>query len=207
MKRTLLLILLACGTFSAIVAQTADATAIRQKVSQAAQRMKTMQCEFVQTKHLKMLNDKMVSSGKMAYQQSDRLRWEYQKPYTYTFILNGNNVALKSKDRNDVIDVRQNKLFREIARIMMNSVVGQCLDDDKNFKTALAATDKEWTATLTPLRKDMKQMFQKIILHFDKQQAIVRQVTLVEKNNDQTVIDLKNIRINEAIDAKTFAVN
>ena len=168
--------------------------------------MKTMQCDFVQTKHLKMLNDKMVAKGRMYYQQPNRLRWEYTSPYSYVFILNGDKVLLKNQQRNDVIDTNQNKLFREIARIMMNTVVGKCLSDDKDFKTTLVETPTEWVATLLPQRKDMKQMFQKVVLHFNRQKAMVSLVELIEKKGDKTIIELKNVRANEAVSEKIFAV-
>jgi outer membrane lipoprotein carrier protein len=161
----------------------------------------------VQTKQLKLLNDRLVSKGKMCYQKSDKLRWEYTSPTSYVFILNGDKVLLKNNNRNDVIDVKQNKLFREIARIMMSSVVGNCLSDEKNFKTSIASTPTEWVATMLPLKKDMKQMFQKIILHFNKQKSMVSSVELIEKNGDQTLIELKNIRQNESISASVFAVH
>lgn len=183
-----------------------DEAEIRQKIAAAAQAMTTMQCDFVQTKQLRMLNDKMTSEGRMYYSQKDKLRWEYVTPYQYTFIMNGDRVLLKNRERSDVIDVRQNKLFREIARIMMSSVVGDCLSDDRTFKTMLTTANGEWTATLLPQRKDMKQMFQKIILHFDQRQATVSRVELVEKNGDQTTIDLKNIRKNETVAPSLFAI-
>lgn len=206
MKRiTISLLLLFSLFFSVAQAQDSEAQ-IRQKIAAAAQAMTSLQCDFVQTKQLKMLNDKMVSEGRMYYSQKDKLRWEYVKPYQYIFIMNGDRVLLKNKERSDVIDVRQNKIFREIARIMMSSVVGDCLSDDRTFKTSISTTGGQWVATLLPQRKDMKQMFQKIILHFDQRQATVSRVELVEKNGDQTTIDLKNIRKNETIAPRTFAV-
>lgn len=179
---------------------------IRQAITQAASGMKTMQCDFTQTKHLKMLNDKMTSKGRMYYQQTNRLRWEYTSPYSYTFILNDDKVLLKNKQRNDVIDVNKNKLFREIARIMMNSVVGTSLTDDKSFQSTIATNGNEWIASLLPQRKDLKQLFQKIILHFSKKNAMVKQVELIEKNGDRTVIELNNIRTNEKISADMFTI-
>ena len=178
----------------------------RQAITQAASAMKTMQCDFIQTKHLRMLNDKMTSKGRMYYQQTNRLRWEYTSPYSYTFILNDDKVLLKNKQRNDVIDVNKNKLFREIARIMMNSVVGTSLSDDKSFKSTIATNGNEWIASLLPQRKDLKQLFQKIILHFSKKNAMVKQVELIEKNGDKTVIELNNIRTNEKISADMFTI-
>lgn len=204
MKRYLFIFLLLCSAHIHLMAQHQEAQ-IKQKIGQVAATMKTMQCDFVQTKHLKMLNDKMVSKGIMFYQQSNCLRWEYTSPYTYTFILNNDKVLLKNKKRNDVIDVNQNKVFKEIARIMMNSVVGNCLQDDKSFKSSISVVGGEWVATLLPLRKDMKQMFQSIVLHFSQKQAVVTQVELTEKNGDKTVIELKNIKTNGPIDANMFA--
>ena len=205
MKRYLLL-LLVCLSVVSLSAQTLNEAQIRQRVNQAAAAMKTMQCDFVQTKHLKMLNDVMVAQGKMYYQQRSKLRWEYTNPYAYTFVLNGDKVLLKNRQRNDVIDVNQNKMFREIASIMMSSVVGNCLSDDKTFKTTITTANGEWIATLVPKRKDMRQMFQKIVLHFNQQRAVVSCVEMVEKNGDKTVINLKNIRTNETINAAVFAV-
>ena len=206
MKRYLLLFF-AYLTFLSTSAQTLNEAQIRQRVNQTAAAMKTMQCDFVQTKHLKMLNDAMVVHGKMYYQQSSMLRWEYTDPYSYIFVLNGDKVLLKNQQRNDVIDVKQNKMFREIAHIMMSSVVGNCLSDNKTFKTTIVAANGEWIATLVPQRKDMCQMFQKIVLHFNPQRAVVSCVEMIEKNGDKTAINLKNIRTNETLNAAIFAVH
>ncbi len=184
---------------------TGDAK-IKLQINAVASKMKTMQCDFVQTKYMKMLNDKMVSYGRMYYQQSDKLRWEYTSPYTYTFVLNGSKVLLNKGTRSDVINVNQSKFFKEIARIMMNSVVGKCLTDEKDFKVSISTNATEWVATLTPQRKDMKQMFQKIVLHFSRSQMMVSTVELVEKKGDRTVIQLKNVKTNTSINAKMFNV-
>ena len=205
MKRLLILLFVLVSVHLSLMAQQNEAQ-IRQAITQAASTMKTMQCDFTQTKHLKMLNDKMTSKGRMYYQQTNRLRWEYTSPYSYTFILNDDKVLLKNKQRNDVIDVNKNKLFREIARIMMNSVVGTSLTDDKSFKSTIATNGNEWIASLLPQRKDLKQLFQKIILHFSKKNAMVKQVELIERNGDKTVIELNNIRTNEKISADMFTI-
>ena len=205
MKRLLILLFVFVSVHLSLTAQQSEAQ-IRQAITQAASAMKTMQCDFTQTKHLKMLNDKMTSKGRMYYQQTNRLRWEYTSPYSYTFILNDDKVLLKNAQRNDVIDVNKNKLFREIARIMMNSVVGTSLTDDKSFKSTIATNGSEWTAFLLPQRKDLKQLFQKIILHFNRTNAMVKQVELIERNGNKTVIELNNIRTNEKISADMFTI-
>ncbi len=193
-----------CGLAS--MAQSVNEAAVKQKINAIASKMQTMQCDFVQTKHLKMLNDKMVSHGKMYYQQSNKLRWEYTSPYTYTFVMNNSKVLVRKGQRRDIIDVNQSKMFKEIARIMMNSVVGKCLSDDKNFKTTISATANEWIAKLVLKRKNMKQMFKMIVLRFNKQRSMVSSVELLENNGDRTIIELKNVKTNLPINAKVFAI-
>ena len=67
-------------------------------------------------------------------------------------------------NRNDVINVNQSKFFKEIARIMMNSVVGKALNDKRDFKVSLSSSATEYVAVLYPQQKQMQQMFQKIVL-------------------------------------------
>lgn len=207
MKRVLFFLMALCLCLLNLSAQKIDEAKVKQQINAVASKMKTMQCDFVQTKYLKMLNDKMVSRGKMYYQQSNKLRWEYTSPYTYTFVLNGSKVLISKGKRSDVINVNQSKFFKEIARIMMNSVVGKCLTDSKDFKVSLTGASAEYVATLYPQQKQMKQMFQKIILHFNKQKSTVSKVELIEKKGDRTIIELKNVKSNAPINAKVFGIN
>ncbi len=206
MKR-ILYTLTMCLCLTQATAQTVNETKVMQQINAVASAMKTMQCDFVQTKYIKMLNDKMVSRGKMYYQQSDKLRWEYTSPYTYAFVLNGSKVLISKGNRSDVINVNQSKFFKEIARIMMNSVVGKCLTEKKDFKASISGTSTEYVATLYPQQKQMQQMFQKIILHFNRQKSTVSKVELIEKKGDRTVIELQNVKTNAPVNGKVFTVN
>ncbi len=196
--------------FSFLVIQTlcfaqTSSQQIIDKINAATSKMTTMQCDFVQNKSVKLLNDNIKSKGKMYYSQPNKLRWEYTSPYTYTFILNGSKVTLQKNNKNSVIDTRQNKMFKEIVNIMMNSVVGKSLSDKKSFKTSVKEASSEWIATLLPQSKELKQMFTKIILHFNRQQAVIVKVEMYEKNGDTTTITLQNIVKNKTINEKVFS--
>lgn len=203
MRLLLLSLILWCCALT-VSAQTVNQ--VRQRVNTVAAQMKTMECDFVQTKTVRMLNSKLISRGKMYYQQTGKLRWQYLSPYQYTFVLNGNQVKLKSQGRNDVINVEQNKMFKEITRIMMNSVLGKCVDSSRDFKVALSGSGNNWKALMTPQSKTMKQMFQSISVVFNYQRGTVSAVQLVEKNGDKTVIVLKNVKSNQPLHADLFSI-
>lgn len=204
MRRAIILLSLLLLSLSHVWGQSESQ--IKAVVDKASAQLKTMQCDFVQTKHLKLLNDRMVSTGKMYYQQQDKLRWEYVSPYQYTFIMNGQQVLLKNNSRRDLIDVNQSKAFKSIAQIMLNSVVGKCLTAEKDFRSSIDTSGPEYVATLQPLKKDLKGLFDKIVLHFDKKRLLVTKVELLEKKGDRTVIELKNIVTNASISQDTFSV-
>lgn len=207
MKRILFFLMAFCLIASmAFAQQKVDDAKVKAQINAVASAMKSMQCDFVQTKSVKMLNEKMVSHGKMYYQQGNKLRWEYTSPYSYAFVLNGSQVLINKGNRSDVIDVNQSKVFKEIARIMMNSVIGKCLNDKKDFAVSILGYPSEYVATLVPQQKQMKQMFQKIVLHFSKAKSTVSKVELIEKKGDKTIIELKNVKTNGAINAKVFYI-
>ena len=188
-------------------AQSLQQSDMIEQINKASAGMQSLECDFVQTKFLNILDDKMVSKGKMYYQQADKLRWEYTSPYAYTFILNQNQVLLKNDSRADVIDVNQNRIFKEIARMMMNSIVGNCLSDEKSFRTTVEVSGSDWVATLIPLKRDMKQMWNKLILHIRPDMKVVYKVEMHEPSGDYTIIDLIDIRTDEKISPEVFDIN
>ena len=195
--------LMAAGMFSCLSlhAQTkvsaAQAKTMIAKINAAAAKIRTIQCDFQQTKTLSFLNDKMVSKGVMSYDHAGKLRWEYTSPYSYVFIINKNS---------NTIDIRSSRLFQGIARVMMNSVTGKSLSNDNDFSVEMMTQGNEWIASLTPKGKEMKALFKTIRLHFDSQKQMVSKVEMIEKNGDNTVIQLMHVKTNGKIEESTFAI-
>lgn len=176
------------------------------KINSAVSHLGSMSCSFVQTKHLSMLSDKMVSEGRMYYSRPDRLRWEYTTPYKYLFVFNGSKVYVGNDSRKDVIDTSSNKVFKEVARIMMSTVTGTALSDTADFDTSVAATKDSWVVTLVPKKKEMRRMFAKIIMTFSKTASMISEVRIYEKNGDRTEIKFKDITANAGIEESLFNI-
>lgn len=178
-----------------------------ERITRVSESLKTLQCDFVQTKQLSMLNDKIVSRGKMYYKQNNALRWQYTSPYTYTFIINGGKVLMQSSSKKHVVDVKSSRMFSEISMIMMNSVTGKCLNSTKDFQVRMFDNGNEWIAEMTPLKKQMKQMFRTIRLHFNVAKSIVNKVEMIEKRGDATIIVMNNVKSNKPVNENLFDIN
>ena len=202
--------LIGCLTFLSLSAQTPlsqqEAQPVLSQISAAAQQTKTLQAQFFQTKTLKMLNHRLVSRGRMSYAQPTQLRWEYSSPTHYVFVLSGNKVLLGGDRGKNVVDVRQNKVFQQIARLMVSNVTGQCLTD-RSFRTQLFSHNGTWIAQLTPQRGEMKALFSQITLTIDPKLAVVSRVVLTERSGDVTTIELSGFKKNQHVAASDFKVD
>jgi len=176
-----------------------------ERINKAAAAIRTIDCKFTQVKTLGFLDDKLTSTGRMVYDGSGKLRWEYQQPYSYVFILNGQKVHINSQQSKQTIDISQSRLFKGIAEVMMNSVTGKGLTSNGDFACTMYTAGNEWQALLTPKRKEMKKLFKDIRLCFSSTKQMVTRVEMTELSGDTTVITLKDVKTNGRIDEKMFA--
>ena len=188
-------------------ADDAQAKSVIERINRTAQSINSISCTFTQVKSLRFLNDKMTSHGRMFYEDSGKLRWEYISPYKYVFVLNGQNVHIKSAKSSQTIDIRQSRLFQSIAQMMMNSVTGKCLASDADFSCVIYVQDDQWIADLTPKKKEVKKMFKSIRLHFNNKRQMVSQVEMIETGGDTTVVTLNDVKTNVRVDEKMFAAD
>jgi outer membrane lipoprotein-sorting protein len=173
-------------------------------ITLSAAKMKTMKCDFVQTKELSFMNDNAVSEGKMFYKQPDRIRWEYIKPYKYAFSMDGKNVNMSSGGQSDKIPIKSSKMFGEISNIMIGGVSGAGLINSKDFTAKFMTGANDCEIILTPLKKEVRNMFTSIQLFVNKSDNRIRSVIMTEKSGDKTTIDLKNISVNTPINDEIF---
>ena len=173
-----------CPLSFSMMAQQLSEQEIIQKMSAAAEAIKTVRCDFTQTRYTKMLKEPQVSKGKMSCELPDKLRWEYTSPKASVIVMDGTNNP-------------NQRSWRGAATLIMNSVAGKCLTDGKSFQVSAKEMPTEYVATLIPLKKDMTRMYSKLVLHFNIRLSTVTEVELHERSGDRTIIELHDIHINE----------
>ena len=142
----------------------------------AANTFETLQLSFVQTRHSPMLAKDLISEGRMVMAAPDRIRWEVRKPYPSVFVSSG-ELAFAGRR------------FR--------------IPTEKDF-TATALEGEDLAVRLVPVRRDLKSLFREIIVHADKQSLRIRSALLMGQDGDWTLLEFKDIRANQPVDAKLF---
>jgi outer membrane lipoprotein-sorting protein len=172
---------------------------IRKKIETASAGLKSLKCDFEQTKSISILAEEMKSSGFMIYRYPDTVHWEYVQPYRYVFSMNGRTIAIESGGRKDEIDVNSGKLFKEISAVILSSINGRGIFDENRFSSKYFTGTSGFLLVLSPKQKEIKQLFSEIHLFFDAADHTVYRVSMQETNGDRTVISMKNKKINSEI--------
>ena len=210
MKRILLFVIVSILTLS-LWGQTkltnVQQKQIVEKIDKASSAMTSMQCDFIQIKRMKLLKKEMQSKGVMYYKQGNKLRWQYTAPYDYTFLMNGDKMRIKSSKSTKDIDVQGNKMFRQVTSIIINTITGGGLKSSSDFVVELYKADNNYFAKLYPKKKELKQIYQVIEIHFNSSLTMVESVLLQEKTGDTTQVKLTNVKVNATISEKVFSVD
>lgn len=210
MKKFFLFTMLAIMSFAAFAQQKPlDETRSNELVTiltQATANIKSMECNFVQTKQMAMLAEPTRAEGIMRYVASDKIRWEYISPYIYTLVVNGEQITMQSETKTDKVDTKSNRMYKGIADIIMGSVTGKKLFDKSAFDVKLYDDGETWLAELKPLKKDVKRMFSMLAFRFDKKSNLVCGVEFTEISGDVTNIQFKDMVVDKPIDEALFQI-
>ncbi|PZX91990.1 outer membrane lipoprotein carrier protein LolA [Flavobacterium aquariorum] len=180
-----------------------DIVAFKQSVAIVSKKIKTLSTDFVQYKHLDFLSKDIETSGKMIFKEPNLLLWQYKKPYSYSIVFKNGKILINDEGKKSAVDIGNSKLFGKINKLIVGSVSGD-LFDDKEFSISYFKNKDQNITKFIPKDATLKKYIKQIELTFDKVDATVVQVKLLESSADFTRIVLKNKVINGKVDETSF---
>lgn len=180
-----------------------EAEQFKDNIARQAQDLHSLTGDFTQTKHIQLMQDESVSTGKLYYKTPNVLKWEYKTPYDYLIIFRDNQLFINDEGDKSVTNLKSNKLFEKLVALISGSVNGKLLADPGNFEVRYYRDGNLVSAVIIPKDNSLKQMFSEIILNFDKNH-LINSVKLMEESGDYTRINFKNIRLNPLLDDTVF---
>lgn len=207
MKRILLAVTLMLSVALPSFAQSAGRDAVVAKIIESGAAIESIRCDFVQTKRSAMLENELVSRGKMWFSKPQLLRWEYTSPYSNLFIMNGDKALLKNEKGSTLTDVKKNRMVKGISSMVLGCISGDWLNDTRTFGVEVVGKDGEWVVRLTPKRGELKQMWTSLELRFDPVTGTSKGIRMNEASGDCTVIEFRNVEMNGTIPPEVFSLN
>lgn len=165
-------------------------------------RLRSVQAEFVQEKHLKILVRPLVSTGTFAFQAPHSLRWEYRSPMRSLLLMHGGRIR-KLIERDGRLEP-DNGAGVEAMQVVFQDL-GSWLDGrfEDNPMFAAARPDAR-TIVLTPKEEGLRAMISRIELHLGEQAGVMDRVVIVEGEAGATELRFTGAVVDREIPATVF---
>lgn len=183
-----------------------DVAKFRSGISDMAASTTSIKASFKQEKFLSMLSNKINSEGIILFKKPNLLKWSYNTPFEYTIVLNGKEIIIKDQGSTSSFDIGSSQTFKQINELIINSVQGNILDEERFSIEYLEGKDL-YLAKLIPKEAQLKNFITGIDIYFDKKDYSVSQVKLSESEGDYTLISFFNKKMNENISNDNFSLN
>tara|TARA_R110002167_G_scaffold26625_4_gene91611 strand:+ start:407 stop:1036 length:630 start_codon:yes stop_codon:yes gene_type:complete len=207
MRNLLFLVVLIAHT-SLLLAQESkmnntEIAEFKAKINETSKATTTIHSNFTQYKHLDFLSNDITTQGKMAFKVPNMVKWEYTEPFKYSIIFKDDKLIINDSGTKSNMDLGNSALFKKINQLIVNSVKGN-LFQDSDFTMSYFKSSKYYKVIFIPKDEKIKSYIASFILFFDKQQADVMEVKMVEPTNDYTRIVFSDRLINKPLDNEVF---
>lgn len=182
-----------------------DLPSFKKKFAAESGKVLSITSDFTQDKTLTALTETITSSGKFWFKRSNKVRIEYVKPFAYLMIMNGDKMLVRDNEKENKINVKSNKLFQQVNRVMIDCVQGTILES-KDFSTKVFENDKMYLLEMIPASKNLREFFQTIVLLVEKNDYSVKSIEMNEPSGDRTIIAFKNKKLNDQVADAVFSL-
>ena len=176
----------------------------KEKVIATAQNTKTIKTDFTQFKHLDFLADDVKTSGKMLFKAPNLVKWEYTNPYQYSVVFKEEQLLINDGGTKSKVDIGNSKLFKKLNQLIVSSVKGNMFSD-ADFTVSFFKSAKYNKAVFKPKDKKIASYIASFELLFNKDDAQVFEVKMVEPSQDFTRIIFSNRTLNSTINDSAFS--
>jgi len=181
----------------------AEIVRFKSMINETSKATITIQSNFTQYKHLDFLSNDIITQGKMVFKAPNMVKWEYVKPFEYSVIFKDDKLSINDSGSKSNVDLGSSALFKKLNELIINSVKGN-LFQDADFSMDYFKSPNYYKVIFIPKDEKIKSYIASFILFFDKEDANVLEVKMVEPSKDFTRIVFTDRLINKPLDNEVF---
>lgn len=163
----------------------------------------SLQSDFVQEKHLEMLEEVLVSHGLFYFKKENNVRWQYLDPIQYTILIHQGKFTIDNDGKVSEFNTNSNPMFHEINKMIITAIRGDFVGN-ADFKPAYFESEQQYMARLVPVSEQVLSMIETIDIYFDKSGMQVAKVVFSEPGGDFTSIKFGDVQVNKEIPESKF---
>jgi outer membrane lipoprotein-sorting protein len=165
---------------------------------------RTVSARFTQTKHLSLLDEPLISTGRFIFKRPDRMRLDIESPRPATILINGRDITipgLSASDRQQLAMTPMAAMFTELGAMFGGSPVAL----RQHFEVGAVPADGAIEVTLTPTVEAWQRLFRTIQLRFVEPDFVIGSMRLDDALGDRLEIAMSDVRRNQDIPDSEFA--
>jgi outer membrane lipoprotein-sorting protein len=168
----------------------------------AAGKIQSIEADFVQEKHMRILARPLISRGHFIYKTPASLRWEYSHPMQRVMLMHKGDVRRFLQSENGWVEDTANNLqsMDFVLQEISNWLNGR-FDENPMFEASLASGGK---IVLTPKESGMDQFIQRIEMVMADQPGIMKEVLIYESSDSFTRFKFITPKINQPLAEALF---
>jgi outer membrane lipoprotein-sorting protein len=165
-------------------------------------RIESVQSDFIQEKHMKMLARPIISKGKLLFQAPKSLRWEYTSPFASILLMHEGKVKrIIERDGRFQEEKGMQLDAMQVVLTEISSWLDGRFTDNELFKVAFPDSG---TVFLVPKDQAFADLIEKIELKLGDRKGLLDQVTIVEGPDASTVMTFSDRVLNQDIPVTSF---
>ncbi|MFT5699189.1 MAG: outer membrane lipoprotein-sorting protein [Desulforhopalus sp.] len=164
--------------------------------------LQSIQADFIQEKHLKILIRPLISNGTFTFQAPQSLRWEYRTPVPSVLLMHGGKIKKFVERDGQLVEDRGLRLdsMQVVLGQISNWLDGRFSDNDM-FSVSFI---DERSVLLTPKNQGLAGLISKIELKLADQKGLLDGVTIFEGPDSYTTMVFENRILNKEIPVSVF---
>jgi outer membrane lipoprotein-sorting protein len=171
-------------------------------VMHAAQRVDSVQADFVQEKNMAILARPLLSTGRFLFQAPDSLRWEYFTPLQSVLLMDKGQIRKFVKKDGGFVE--EQGMGLNAMQVVMQEIAGWLDGDITDTTTFLAKQINATQIVLTPRKAALAKIISRIELKLLDQSGLMESVTLYEGESSYTKMDFSDAILNTQIPEMSF---
>lgn len=157
----------------------------------AFQSVRTLRARFEDRKEMDLLDEPLVSRGRLYYQRPDRLHMVTESPARQSVTLVGATVRIAQADlgRTQSADLSGSEIAKAVVSSVLYALGGRVDALLPLYRCQAAALDGGWRLTLVPRQASLARVVDRLVVRVGRDGSL-REVEVDESNGDRSVMTI-----------------
>lgn len=159
----------------------------------AFQSVRTLRARFEDRKEMDLLDEPLVSRGRLYYQRPDRLHMVTESPSRQAVTLVGPRVRIAQQDlgRVESLDLSANEIARAVVSSVLFALGGRVEALLPLYRCHAASMDGGWRLSLVPQQATLSRVVRRLQIRLGADGGL-REVRVEEVNGDASVLTIRD---------------